>query len=77
MADSYSQGRLIKERLRRWREGEFGDLWKDAVKLTKLQPKSRRPCARVKEQTEQKKNAERALTLHWHRRHYSQGGGRS
>ena len=32
VADAYSQGRLVKERWMRWREGEYSSLWKEAVK---------------------------------------------
>ena len=33
--DSCSQSKIVKERLRRWRQGEFTQLWEDAKNLTK------------------------------------------
>ena len=62
VADPCSQGRIVKERLRRWREGEYSDLWKEAVKLTKRQPKAKQGD-REDEKTQEQKNAERAKML--------------
>ena len=74
--DAYSQARLVRERLRRWRAGEFVQLWDEAVELTRERPRQGRPRKRGRpgrrrqqqqEQDEQesqaKRNAERATTL--------------
>ena len=61
VADFSTQGKLVKERLKRWREGEFGDLWKEAVKLAKRQPRTKRKAS--EEKTQEEKNAERAMAL--------------
>ena len=66
-ADAYSQARVVKERLRRWRGGEHKLLWEEAVQLTK-QPKKkskkRRKEGEVEEEDSQlKRNAERATVL--------------
>ena len=74
--DAYSQARLVRERLRRWRAGEFVQLWEEAVELTRERPRQGRPRRRGRpgrrrqlqqeedeEESQAKKNAERAATL--------------
>jgi hypothetical protein len=65
VADAYSQGRLVKERLRRWRAGEYRELWEEAVTLTKRQPKARRQRGGQdpEERSQEQRNAERARVL--------------
>ena len=64
-SDAYSQGRLVRERLSRWKEGEYRELWEEAVQLTAAPPKanSRRTGAPAPEQekTLEERNAARAL----------------
>ena len=65
-SDAYTQARLVKERLRRWKEGEYGQLWQEAVELTKPATKARRRRGRVmadQEKSLEEKNAGRALQL--------------
>ena len=64
--DAYSQARVVKERLRRWKEGDYAELWKEAVELTKTPPKGRkqRTGARAQQKkTLEQKNAQRAGQL--------------
>ena len=71
--DAYSQARLVRERLRRWRAREFSQLWDEAVELTRVRPRQGRPRKRGRpgrrrqqqeeEESQAKKNAERATTL--------------
>ena len=67
VGDAYSQARLVRERLRRWRQGEYRQLWEEAKDLTKEQrrPRGRQGRARQQEEegAQQKRNAERATTL--------------
>ena len=63
-ADAYSQARLQKERLSRWRKGEVLQLWEEAKKLTKIPTsKKKRQRGEKKEKTQEEKNAARASTL--------------
>ena len=66
-SDAYAQGRVVKERLRKWKEGKYGELWEDAVLLTSAPPKSksRRTGAPtpVQEKSLEERNAARALKL--------------
>ena len=62
-ADAYSQARLVRERLRRWRAGEYSQLWQEAVDLTKVQPKKKKKKQGDQEKSQEKQNAERAATL--------------
>ena len=45
--DVYSQARIVRERLRRWRGGEYLQLWQEAKELTKEKagPAQKRPRA--------------------------------
>ena len=66
VGDAYSQARLVRERLRRWRGGEYLELWEEAKQLTKEARKPKRGKKKKnaeEEQSQQKKNAERAATL--------------
>ena len=57
--DAYSQARAVRERLRRWRLGEYGELWDEALEATRLPPRARRARAGgTTEKTLQEKNAE-------------------
>jgi hypothetical protein len=63
--DAYSQSKVVRERLRRWRAGEVAELWEEAVALTQLRPraKEKRRQAVEGEKTLQERNAERATRL--------------
>ena len=75
--DAYSQARLVRERLRRWRAGEFLQLWDEAVELTRERPRQGRQRRRgggrrrreqreemeEEEQNQARRNAERATIL--------------
>ena len=67
--DKGSKVQLIRDRLRRWRMGECGALWKEAVEIAqnhskgaKGRKKRRRPPAQ-EEKSQQEKNVERATKL--------------
>ena len=62
--DPHSKVQTIRDRLRRWRQGEAGDLWKEAVNISQARPKGkkkRRQPAEEKSLTE--KNIARATRL--------------
>ena len=61
--DVYSQARIVRDRLRRWRAGEYAQLWREAVDLTKVPPKKKKKNRGGEEKTQEKRNAERAATL--------------
>ena len=62
-ADAQSQAKVVRERLRRWRAGEYMQLWKEAVELTTRAPKrGRRPGNEVVK-TQETRNGERARVL--------------
>ena len=68
LGDAFSQGKRVKERLRRWRQGEYRQLWDEAVQLTKPPAQAKRRQRRtgeseVKEKTQEEKNAVRAGKL--------------
>ena len=63
IADAVSQGKLVKERLRRWRAGEYRQLWEEAKNLTKSsQTKSKKNKLKKapNEKTQEEINAARA-----------------
>ena len=64
-SDAYSQARLVKDRLRRWKEGAYEELWKEAVNLTKPQTKKKRKKGSTgeKEKSLEERNATRACQL--------------
>ena len=57
-SDAYFQAQIIKERLRRWNEGEYEEGWKDAVEITKPPKKFKNKLAEQKKLDE--RNAARA-----------------
>ena len=62
--DAYSMARLVRERLRRWRAGEFSQLWQEAVNLTKVPARKKKKGDNGdQEKSQEQKNAERAATL--------------
>ena len=63
IADAYSQSRIVKERLRRWRGGEYRQLWDEAVDMTKKRPKAKKRRGEGEEKTAEERNAERAKVL--------------
>ena len=67
IADAYSQSRVVKERLRRWRAGEYRQLWDEAVQVTKKRPKksskARRYQGDFEEKSAEERNADRAAAL--------------
>ena len=58
-----SKSKLIRERLRRWRQGEFSALWSEAVQLSSKRPKAKKKKASVPEKSQQDLNVERATKL--------------
>ena len=62
-ADAYSQARVVKERLGRWRRGEYKQLWDEAVSITKAPPKPRKKAPAREEHSLEEKNAQRATRL--------------
>ena len=59
-----SKAKLIKERLRRWRQGEFAALWSEAVQLSSQKPKARKKKAgAAPEKSQHDLNVERATKL--------------
>ena len=62
-SDAYSQARVVKERLSRWRKGEYKQLWVEAVDSCKARPQSRKKTAQPQEQTQEELNAKRATKL--------------
>ena len=62
-SDGYSQARQVKERLARWRRGEYRQLWDEAIKMTKNRPKPKKKGAQHQEQSQDEVNARRALQL--------------
>ena len=66
-SDAYAQGRIVRERLRRWKEGMFRELWEEAVTLTSAPPKSKNRRTGAPTPAEEKsledRNAARALGL--------------
>ena len=62
--DAYSQARAVRVRLRRWRLGEYGELWDKALEAFRLPPRARRGRAGgAGEKTLQEKNGERAARI--------------
>ena len=62
--DAYSQARAVRERLRRWRLGEYGELWDEAPEAFRLPPRAKRGRAGgADEKTLQEKNGERAAKI--------------
>ena len=59
-ADTYSQARIVRERLDKWRRGNYRELWDEAIKLTKVQPKKRRE---EQELSQEEQNTRRATRL--------------
>ena len=66
-SDAFSQGKLVKERLRRWRLGEYCQLWEEAIQLTKSPTGTRRRRRtgepEAVQKTQEEKNSERAGVL--------------
>jgi hypothetical protein len=60
---------VVRDRLKRWRQGEYHALWDEAVKLTKPAPSRRRKQGQGEatgggqEKTQQQRNGERAAML--------------
>jgi hypothetical protein len=62
--DAYSHARAVRVRLRRWRLGEYGELWDKALEAFRLPPRARRGRAGgAGEKTLQEKNGERAARI--------------
>ena len=62
--DHQSKVQAIRDRLRRWRQGEVGCLWKEAVKISKSRPKGKRKQRQpAEEKTLKEKNVARATKL--------------
>ena len=62
--DGESKAKLIKERLRRWRQGEFGALWHEAVQITSEKPKTKKKNQNATtKKSQQDLNVERATKL--------------
>ena len=65
--DSNAQSKAVKERLRRWMQGEYRQLWDEAIELTRTQSRSkgRRKTGEPErtEKCQEERNAERATQL--------------
>ena len=61
-ADARSQAKAVRERLHRWRQGQFRDLWDEAVKMTKVPVRAKKK-AQEEEKSQQEKNVLRATRL--------------
>ena len=57
-----SKAKMIKERLRRWRQGEYSALWKEAVQLISSRGKRKKKVQPL-EKSQQELNVERATKL--------------
>ena len=64
MGEAYSEARAVRERLRRWRLREYGELWDEAMEAFRLPPRARRGRAGgAYEKTLQEKKGERAAKI--------------
>ena len=61
LADSYSQARGVRERLERWRKGEYRKLWEEAVSATKIPVIGKKKVQ--SEPSQEEKNAKQAARL--------------
>ena len=57
-----NQAKTVKERLERWRRGEYRALWEEAVTMTKLKGRSRKK-GQEQQLSQEEKNAQRATRL--------------
>ena len=53
----------MKKRLRRWKEGDYENLWREAVQITKPPTRSAKKKGNIEEKTLDKRNAARASQL--------------
>ena len=59
-----SKAKLIRDRLRRWRQGEHAALWREALQITSAKPRAKKKHAgAAKEKSQQELNVERATKL--------------
>ena len=59
-----THAKVVKDRLARWRKGEYKELWQEALNLTNKKDTPKRPGnPRVDELSLDEKNAQRALRL--------------
>ena len=63
LGDPMSQTRTIRERLRRWQEGQCGELWAEAVAGEKSKPKRRKKKQGGEPKSQEEKNAARSVIL--------------
>ena len=64
MGEAYSEARAVRERLRRWRLREYGELWDEAMEAFRLPPRARSGRAGgAYEKTLQEKKGERAAKI--------------
>ena len=64
--EATSRVQVIRERLRRWRQGEHSSLWQEATKIAQSRPKKRRRrrgAPAEQEKSQHDKNVERASRL--------------
>ena len=58
-----SQARAVKDRLARWRGGDYLALWKEAVDMTRSKVRGRKKNSRHTEMSLEERNAERSKRL--------------
>ena len=63
LGDPSSHTQLIRERLRRWKAGECGELWREAVEVVNNRPKKKKKAQTQAAKTQEEWNAERAIIL--------------
>ena len=62
-SDAYSQARIVKERLVRWGRGEYRELWDEATKLSRFQPRKKKKGVEETEPSQEEQNSRRATRL--------------
>mgnify|MGYP006061624775 CR=1 FL=1 len=58
-----TQARAVRDRLARWRAGEYAALWREAVDMTRKRGKQRRKTQQQEQQSLEMKNAQRSKRL--------------
>ena len=57
------QSKVVKDRLARWKRGEFNSLWDEAVRNTHRNGKSKKKATKNQDVSQEEKNAVRATRL--------------
>ena len=58
-----SQVKVVKDRLARWRRGDYKALWDEAVEMTKVRGKPRKKTQQHQQLSQEEMNAQRAQRL--------------